>query len=88
MVTLGETNCQSFETAATRVFATESLTFYPERYHAPFDGREGDARGEGAEKKRAMERRHRERETKRVFVNADKYTCFAIFNMAMVHTTL
>ena len=24
---------------------TESLTFYPERYHAPFDGREGDAGG-------------------------------------------
>ena len=47
MVTLGETNCQSFETAATRVFATESLTYYPEHYHAPFDGREGDSRGGG-----------------------------------------
>ena len=88
MVTLGETNCQSFETAATRVFTTESLTFYPERYHAPYDGREGDAGGGGAEMKRAMERRHRGRETERVFVNADKYTCLAIFNMAMVHTSL
>ena len=71
MVTLGETNCQSFETATIRVIATESLTFYPEQYHAPFDGREGDVRGE-AGKKRAMERRHRERETERVFFNADK----------------
>ena len=72
----------------TRVFKTESLTFYPERYHTPFDGREGDAGGVGAEKKRERERRHFRRETERVFVNADRYTCLAIFNMAMVHTTL
>ena len=52
----------------TRVFTTESLTFYPERYHAPFNGREGDAGGGGAEKKRERERRHRGRETERVFL--------------------
>ena len=72
----------------SRVFTTESLTFYPERYRATSDGREGDAGGGGAEKKRDRERRHRGRETERVFVNADRYTCLAIFNTAMVHTTL
>ena len=63
---------------------TGSLTFYLERYHAPFDWREG----EGSEKKRWRERRQRGREICRLFVNADKYKCLAIFNMAMVRTTL
>ena len=34
------------KTVQARVFTTVSLTFYLERYHAPFDGREG----EGSEK--------------------------------------
>ena len=55
-----------------------------ERCHAPFDGREG----EGSEKKRGRERRQRGREICRLFVNADMYKCLAIFNMAMVRTTL
>ena len=37
---------------------------------------------------RERERRDRGRATGRVFVNADKYKCLAIFNMAKVHTTL
>ena len=60
--------------------------FYLERYHAHFDGREGDAKG--SEKKRGRERRQRGREICRLFVNADKYKCLAIFNVAMVRTTL
>ena len=63
---------------------TGSLMFYLERCYAPFDGREG----EGSEKMRGRERRQRGREICRLFINADMYKCLAIFNMAMVRTTL
>ena len=88
MATFGETKLPKLrngsKTVQARVFTTGSLTFYLERCHAPFDGREG----EGSEKKRGRERRQRGREICRLFVNADMYKCLAIFNMAMVRTTL
>ena len=46
--------------------------------------REGGGREEARDGKEAA----RGGETERVFVNAHKYTCLAIFNMAMVHTSL
>ena len=49
------------EGSNSRVFTTESPTFYPQRYHVLFEGREGQAgsvcggRGLGGDKEEARE---------------------------------
>ena len=49
---------------------------------------ENETRGGVAEKKREWERRQRGRGSERVFVNAHKYKCLTIFNVAIFRTTL